>query len=522
MKIPSRVLIVLSIAAVAAAILLAGCGGGGGGGGTTADPATLAPADAPLFIEGTLRPQGELKSNIESLAQKIAGISDPGQLIIDQINSGLADANTDEKLTSQDDIEPWLGEKAGIYFSHYDGDVFSGVAGVIQTTDGGAAADFVQKAKEPGDKEASYEGVDYVTGEAGGTTAGVIDDFLVVADDEQTFKDAVDNSGGDSLDGNDAYSSTVSDLPDNSLGHIYVDIGGLIRQAGSAVDQQVLDFYSSLGYDVQNSTALASLVPGSDQIEFDVSTDLGGPSIGSGDVSELLGSFPADSFAAFATPDVGTRIKQVIDQIDKNGVPPEVPPGALKSTLARQGIDLDKIASTIGDIGLFAQGTDLKSLGGALVITTSDPQVARDAIKSVGTLLRRSNAQGFTPVTGNAVGFAFRSPGLGPKPLVVLASGDRIAIGYGVDATQTAASTPSGNDLTTNPVFQRATDALGDTNLTGFVDVSAVVKLLEGLGASSSDLEQVRPYIDKVDFVSFGYGTQGDLSVTKFIAALKD
>src|SRR3954451_19372784 len=242
MKTRSRILLVLSLAAIAASILLAGCGGGGSGGGTTADPATLAPSDAPLFIEATVRPEGELKSNIESLVENAAGISDPGTLIIDRLNSSLADANTEEKLTYEDDIEPWLGEKAGIYFSHYDGDSFSGVAGVIQTTDSDAAKDFVGKAKQPGDKETSYEGVDYVTGETGGTTVGVIDDFLVVADDEQTFKDAVDTSNGDSLDGNDNYSSAVSNVPDNSAGDVYVDIGGLIRQSGPAVNQQVLQF----------------------------------------------------------------------------------------------------------------------------------------------------------------------------------------------------------------------------------------------------------------------------------------
>src|SRR6476620_2827099 len=189
MKIPSRLLTVLSVFAAAAAILLTGCGGGGGGVGTTADPATLAPADAPLFVEATLRPEGELKSNIESLVKNVAGISDPGSLIIDRLNSSLADADSD------------------------------------------AAKDFVDKAKESSDKESSYEGVDYVTS-SGGTTIGVIDDFLVIAADEQTFKGAVDTSNGYSLDGNDTYSSAVSNVPDNSLGDVYVDIGGLIRQAG--------------------------------------------------------------------------------------------------------------------------------------------------------------------------------------------------------------------------------------------------------------------------------------------------
>ena len=37
----------------------------------------------------------------------------------------------------------------------------------------------------------------------------------------------------------------------------------------------------------------------------------------------------------------------------------------------------------------------------------------------------------------------------------------------------------------------------------------------------SSQIEQVRPYLDKLDFLSLGSGTEGDVSVTKFIAALK-
>jgi hypothetical protein len=522
MTIPRSFLMALSTAAVAATMLLAGCGGGGDdGGGTSADPASLAPADSPLFVEGTIRPEGELKTNLESLVEKVGGISDPGTRIVDQLNASLADADTEEKLTYEDDIEPWLGEKAGIFFERYDGDDFTGVAGIVQTTDSDAAAEFIQKAKESGDKDGSYEGSDYVTDEDGGTTAGVVDGFLVVAEDEQTFKDAVDASSGETLDGNEDYSSTVSGLPEESLGSVYVDIGGLIRQAGPAVDEQVLQFYSSLGYDVENSTALMSLVPGSDQVELDLSADLGGPSIGTGDVTDLVGSFPADSFAAFGTPDFGTRIKQVIDQLDATGIPPEVPAGALKSTLARQGIDLDKITSSIGDVGAFAVGEDLTSIGGAVVLTTTDPAGARDFVQSAANLLKRSQATGFTPVTGNATGFAFRSDELGPRPLVVLTSGDRIAVGYGTEATEQAVSAPGGNTLKSNPVFGDAEDALGGVNLSGFVDIAAVVELAESLGVSD-DLEEVRPYLDDLDFLTVGYGTEGELSVTKFIVALKD
>jgi hypothetical protein len=513
-----RLILVLSTAASAAAIALSGCGGGGGGGGTSADPAAVAPKQSSVFVEGTVRPGGELKSNLEDLIRTVAGISDPGKRIVDQIDASLADAKTKEKLTYQDDIEPWLGEKAGIFLERYDGQQFQGVGGAVQTTDSGAAADFVDKAKEAGDKDGSYNGVDYVIDGSDGTTVGVVDDFLVFGEDEQTFKDAVDASDGDSLDENDDYSSTIANASDGSLADVYVNIGDLISQSGAAVDQQVLQFYQSLGYNLSNGTALASLVPSSDRVELDVSTNAGGKSIPTGDVADLLGSFPANSFAALATPDFGARLKQAIDQLDKVGIPPDVPPGALKSTLAQAGIDLDKIAGSIGDIGLFAVGTDLRSLGGAVVITTGDPQAASEAVKGIGTLLRRSRTKGFTPVKGNAAGFAFRTPGLGPKPLVVLASGEKIAVGYGVEATEQAVSAPSANTLADSDVFKAASEALGDTNMTGVIDFAPILGLAKSFGAAADpSFAQVAPYLQKLDFLALGSGQEGDLSVSKVI-----
>ena len=55
---------------------------------------------------------------------------------------------------------------------------------------------------------------------------------------------------------------------------------------------------------------MASVIPGTDQIEIDLSSDLGGEKPPSGDVSELLGTLPADSFAAFAASGFGEQLKK--------------------------------------------------------------------------------------------------------------------------------------------------------------------------------------------------------------------
>ncbi len=132
--------LVLSSSAALAALAVAGCGGGSSSG---SDPATLAPPRSPLFIEATVQPQGELKSNIESLAKNIAGIDDLGGLIVSELEDSASSSG--EELDFEKEIEPWLGEKGGIFFQEYDGDDFNGYGVAIQTTDPGATQDFIDK-----------------------------------------------------------------------------------------------------------------------------------------------------------------------------------------------------------------------------------------------------------------------------------------------------------------------------------------------------------------------------------------
>ncbi len=508
----SRVSLVLSSAAVAA-FAIAGCGGSSSG---SDDPASLAPADAPVFVEATIRPKGDLKTNIESISKNLAGISDPGTLIVNQIDAGIADSG--EKMSFEDDIQPWLGEKGGLFLQNFDGQNFSGVGAVVETTSTSEASDFVDKLAQTSNSpvtQGSYEGVDYTTDSGDGTTVGVVEDFLVLTEDKQTFEAVVDTSKGDSLADESKYTDALSNAPENSLADVYVNIGALIDAAGSQVDKQVLDFYNSLGYDLSDSTALASVAVGSDQIEIDASTDAGG-GIDAAGLTDFVGSFPAGSWAAFASPDVGEQVKKIVDSFDQNGIPGSVPPGKFKSTMSQVGIDLDKIASSIGDIGLFVEGTGRSDLGGAVVIEATDPQAAADTVNKLTDLLRRSGMSGLQTVPG---GFSITDPQeIGPQPVVVATKGDRIVIGYGQAASQQALSGGSGQTLDSNPAFSDAAKSLGGTDLSGFVDIATVLRLAESMGAGSDpDYQQAKPYLDKLDFAAIGAGTSGDLTTSKVV-----
>jgi hypothetical protein len=513
-----KVRLLLLVVAATVVLVVAGCGGSGD---SSSDPATLAPPESPVFIAATVQPEGGLKSNLEALAKSF-GVEDLGGLIVSEIESSAGSSG--EELDYEKEIEPWLGEKAGLFLQEYDGDEFEGYGAAIQTTDASATQDFIDKRSQASDEvpgEGSYEGVDYKVQSDDGTTIGVVGDFLVVAEDTRIFKEMVDASGGESLADEDTYASSVDAAPSGSFADVFVDVGGLIDQSGGTIDPEAQQFLDSAGIDPGEATAVASLIPGSDQVEIDFAGNLGGENPPSGDASKLLGSLPADSFAAFASADFGDRFKEAIDHIDANGIAGEVPPHKFKSGLREAGIDLEKIAASVGDLGVFAAGNSERSLGGAAVLAMKDAKEATNTVANIGLLLRATGTPGITAISGKASGFSIRSADLGPKPLVIAARGERIAIAYGLPAATTALATESGDTLADDPTYKEAVSALGNTPISGFVDGPAALKLAAALVPPGEDgFREAKRYLTKIDYLAIGSGSSGELATAKLIAGI--
>ncbi len=518
-----KVRLVLPVAAALAALafVLAGCGGGSDDSGS--DPASLAPPNAPVYIEAAVQPEGELKSNVEALAKDIGGVDDLGGLIVEELESSADDEG--EEFDYEKEVEPWLGEKGGIFLQKYDGDDFSGYGFAIQSTDTEATQNFLDDQSAQRDEpleQGSYEGVDYGIDAEDGTVVGVIGDFFALAENEETFKAMVDASSGESLADSESFSSTVDAAPDDSFADVFVDIGALIEQSGSAIDPEAQNFLDSAGIDPQEAIAVASLIPGSDQVEIDISTDLGGENPPAGDASSMLESLPSDSVAALASADFGERLGEAVDQIDADGIPGEIPPHKFKSTLKEAGIDVEKIAGSLGDLGVFAEGDSMSSLGGAVVLNTQGSQEATNTVANLGLLLRATRTPGVTAIGGEASGFSIRSDELGPKPLVVIAEGERIAIGYGLAAAKKGLVAGSGDTLGDSPVYKEAVSALGGTPITGFVDGPAALDLATALVPADEQegFLEAKPYLAKIAYLAIGAGSSGDQVTAKLIAGL--
>jgi hypothetical protein len=519
--------LLIALVATAPTALSAGCGGGGSSG---SDPATVVPPGSPVYIEADLQPSGELKTSSDAVAKKIAGVDNLGDLVVEKLeDSGLDEG---EPLLFEQEVEPWLGERGGLFFEQLeDGDHSTGAL-IVESTDPEATWDFIDtRFKQTGDlyHTLSYAGIEYDLTATHGDAAGVVGDFLVLAEgnttatSEKIFKEVVDAYQGESLADEHAFTEAISAASDGSLANVYVDIGKLIDQSGGQIDPTARQVLRNAGIDPSEATAVASVIPGEDQVAVELSSDLGGQEAPTGDASALLGSLPGDAFAGVAVSGFGKQVKEALDRLDEEGIPGTVPRGQLKKGLKELGIDLEGFADSLEDGGVFAVGNTKSSLGGALVLTTKGSKGVA-TVASIVTLLRSAHVDGVSVLGGKYSGFSIHSDELGEKPLVVVAKQDRVAIGYGLPAALSGLSSDSGKAKTLSdlPAYDDAVASLGDTPISGFADGSAALRLADALIPSSNEgFEEAKKYLRSISFLALGSAKQGDLATAKLIVGLK-
>jgi hypothetical protein len=506
--------------AAIAALAIAGCGGSGSST-SASELAGLASPGSAVFVEGTLKPTGELKSSADAVAKKVAGVSSLHDFVVSKLESRAKAEG--EPLDFASEVEPWLGSRASVAFEQVMGGELSEPLIAAEVTNVKAAQDFVEKrAGGSGEqyKRVTYEGSTFEVGGPEGNAIGTIGEALVLAGGEKEFKAAVDSSNGESLGDESRFQQAMDSAVEGSLADVYVDLGTIFKQSGDQIDPQARALLEGSGIDASEATAVASVIPHSEQIEVDLSSELGGEKAPTGDASQLLGSMPADSVAAFATSGFGEQLEEAFDSLDEEGVPPELKPGELKSSLSQAGIDLDKIAASVQEAAIFVQGSDRSSLGGAMVVTSSSSEVA-EAVASLGTLLRGSGIPGLTAVSGKASGFSVHSPTLGATPIVVVGKGNRVAIGYGL-AAALEGITGSGQTLSESASYKAAVTALGKAPIDGFLDGPAALSLAEALvPRSNSEFWEAVPYLKKVSYVGIGRTSSDEVATAKLIAGLK-
>jgi hypothetical protein len=507
---------VLVIAALAVAVIVAGCGGSGGGGG---EPAGLMPMKAPVYLEASLKPDGKTDEALNELAQTFLGIDNIGEFVTQEIEK--AALGEGEKLDFAKEIEPWLGEKVGLYLSGYDGNDFHGVGMAIETTDSGEAEEFVEhqvEKNENGTKSGEFEGHKYYEEPDDESVLGMVGDYIAFGETKGDFEEMVEAFEGEGLNESEKFKTAMEGAPDEGLGHVYVDVGGLIEETSSVLPPETESFFDLVQIEPKKATAVATVIPRSEQIEIDMSSNLGKGVTGTGDASKALEALPATAVLGFASSEFGKSFGEGLEAFSEKGVQGQMQPGELGTAFEAMGINLKSLGQSFGDLSGFLEGTGESDLGGAVVVETKNATEAKNMVANIGLLLRASKTPGVTAINGEISGFSVRIPNLGQKPLVVGAAGEKIVIAYGPQAAAEALKSQA-QTLGSTPGYEAAKSALGSTPMSAFVDGGPMLSLVESMlnPEEEAKLEEAKPYLEKISYIGVGSEAEGEKTTTKLV-----
>jgi hypothetical protein len=371
------------------ALTTAACGKAGSSGAD--DPASLVPAGTAVYAEATIRPEGDRRDDALAAAGKLLSTSDPAGKLRELVDKALADENPG--VSWERDFAPWLGEKAGVWFTGLERDEPS-FAAVIQSTDQKAAAAALtrlDKADGGTNTKRSYHGIDYVVDEDG-VAHGQVDDFVVIGT-EDAFKRTIDTRDGDPLADNGRYKAAIDTLEDDRLGHYYFDPKPLISAAlkhDPAAAKQYEQFKGFLTLDRLGPITGAFTADGGGMAIDTVLTKLpDGPlrklaKFWSGGKTDVLPQLPGDAWGAFATPKVGDALESLVSSFGG-----AIGGAAITAQIqSATGLNLqDDVFAWMGDIGAFVRGSTEPTVDGGVVIQSTDDAKAATAFgKLVGLI----------------------------------------------------------------------------------------------------------------------------------------
>src|SRR6202000_744113 len=98
-----------------------------------------APECALVLIEANLAPEAKVSEEIDELTSTVFGIDNVGEFAAEEIEKLATEDN--EKIDFGEEVEPWLGEKAGLFLKeiHGEGEFTGGrVVGRTRSTGEGA------------------------------------------------------------------------------------------------------------------------------------------------------------------------------------------------------------------------------------------------------------------------------------------------------------------------------------------------------------------------------------------------
>jgi Protein of unknown function (DUF3352) len=509
----------LAVPALASALALGACGGSGGD--PAADPAAIVPAGSPVYIEANLKPGDDVKE----LATKLSGEEDPGAAFKRWFEREAADETPDFKFS--EDVDPWLGERAGIFVPRVSPGGETAVGAIFSTKDADKAKESLEEILRQGDKgekprveTRKHRDAEYFIDTTDGDATAIVDEYAV-AGNEAAIKSVIDQSSGDAdaLSDTSEYKKARDSIEADGMGFVYVRLsqlfsslgpqGAALRQGFGGLGETI-----AVGFDADATKMQAE----------SASLGVTGESAAAGP-GDVLAELPASAWFAAGAADVGGRIEQAIEQFGQLGALGGQDPEQLLDTIEQQfGIDPRRdLASWMGDIGIFAFGDTLTQAGGGLIAQSKSPAATRRAIPRLARFVRDLAGMRVRPLTRSGVdtGVTLVSPQL-PVPIHMALTDDERFI-LAVTNPGLAQALQKTDPLGESKPFQDATAALGDgIEPQVFLNFEPLSKFAEGLGAGSRPGgKKFLEALNKLTTMSAGSKREGDVSRGRIVVGVK-
>ena len=148
-------------------------------------------------------------------------------------------------------------------------------------------------------------------------------------------------------------------------------------------------------------------------------------------------------------------------------------------------------------------GNSEKTLGGALVATSSDIKPIESSLRGISSLIGLAGDASVRPLPGGVAGFRVFTPDLPGRPIVVGVKGDRMVIGVGMKASLNAL-TGGGQTLADSDAFKAADASTETAGLDMFADPANIAKLIVNETPGDPDAKQIANVVRKFEYMAAG------------------
>ena len=509
--------VLLSLFAALLALVVAACGASGD---ENASPASVVPAGAPIYLEATVRPEGDLRADFDATAGKVLRTQNPSA----QIRRMVDEVLREDEVSYAKDIKPWLGRRAGVFLTDFSGEDAQGAL-VLSTSDTEAALEALQKGAK-GVQDRSVAGTDYRLDEEGNAVAAVED--VVLAGSEQGVRAAIEAVERDqTLESAAPFTRARDAVSPERLGLGWINLGAILDVAAKdpTFPREALGpLRQLLGRQGAQGVALALSADGN-AVRVDAAVPAR-PQQGAPDpaaAAQLLHSAPGDAFVAVGLADLGGQIRRQLDLLGQSGAVPGGPQALLEGLGQQLGIDIERdLFAWMGDGVVFARGSGL-DIGGALVVESSDSAATRRGITGIRRFIEatQEGAEVDEADVEGAEGLRIETPGL-PLPIFMVTAGDRFVAAVGESSLQAALEPDGALGETQN--FRQAAGALGEGIQPAlYVDVAKTAGLISSFTGAAEDPQfaQALRYLEAFTGLAAGARQDGEVQRSRLALGLR-